>query len=188
MTSLLSLPRSEWDRTRGGHRPHSTTGVPSWSGRGRDRAPAASCRRRTACPTTAPCRPPGRRAGPPPASGPTQLLSVEQSRVTPCRDNICAWRYSGSESQNLLTTTCAISASVAMRPSVPGAKPEDPLRRRGDDHGALAGAAAIMGAAGNAHPQLGGRMSTCSVRSSSIACSAPPQQGQSRLATSTTTS
>ena len=49
---------------------------------------------------------------------PTQLLKVERSSVTPCRASICAWRYSGRLSQNLLTTTCAISASVAMPPSI----------------------------------------------------------------------
>jgi hypothetical protein len=36
----------------------------------------------------------------------------------PCRASICACRYSGSESANLLTTTCATSASVAMPPSI----------------------------------------------------------------------
>jgi hypothetical protein len=49
---------------------------------------------------------------------PTQLPSVERSRVMPWRASICDWRYSGRESQNLLTTTCTIMASVAMPPSI----------------------------------------------------------------------
>jgi hypothetical protein len=36
----------------------------------------------------------------------------------PWRSSICACRYSGSESQNLLTTTCVTNASVAMPPSI----------------------------------------------------------------------
>jgi hypothetical protein len=36
----------------------------------------------------------------------------------PWRPSICACRYSGSESQNLLTSTCAIIASVGMPPSI----------------------------------------------------------------------
>ena len=69
--------------------------------------------------------------------------------VMPWRASICDWRYSGRESQNLLTTTCTISASVAMPPSIgrSGAGP---------DHGALAGAAGIARTARDPHPQLCG--------------------------------
>ena len=42
-------------RTRVGHRPHSTRDARSWSVRGRDRAPAGWCRRRTPWARTAPC-------------------------------------------------------------------------------------------------------------------------------------
>ena len=48
---------------------------------------------------------------------PTQLARVERSKVTPCRHSICACRCSGSASANLLTTMCAINASVGMPPS-----------------------------------------------------------------------
>jgi hypothetical protein len=46
------------------------------------------------------------------------LLSVERSSVTPWRASICDCRYSGRPSQNLLTSTCATNASVAMPPSI----------------------------------------------------------------------
>jgi hypothetical protein len=49
---------------------------------------------------------------------PTQLLNVERSSVMPWRASICDCRYSGRLSQNLLTSTCATNASVAMPPSI----------------------------------------------------------------------
>jgi hypothetical protein len=52
-----------------------------------------------------------------------QLLNMDRSSVTPWRASICDWRYSGSPSQNLLTTTCTIRASVAMPPSRRGEHP-----------------------------------------------------------------
>src|SRR5205085_2300057 len=41
-----------------------------------------------------------------------------RSSAIPWRASICDCRYSGSESQNLLTTTCTINASVGMPPSM----------------------------------------------------------------------
>ena len=81
---------------------------------------------------------------------PTQLLSVERSSVTPWRASICDWRYSGRLSQNLLTSTCATSASVAMPPSIgrSGA---------GADHdSAFAGPAGVARTARDTDPQLRG--------------------------------
>jgi len=47
----------------------------------------------------------------------TQWLNVERSMITPCRASIWDCRYNGSESQNLLTSTCTTIASVGRPPS-----------------------------------------------------------------------
>jgi hypothetical protein len=46
---------------------------------------------------------------------PTQFASVERSSVMPWRASICACRYSGRESQNLLTTNRADHQDVERR-------------------------------------------------------------------------
>ena len=46
----------------------------------------------------------------------------------PCRASICDCRYSGRLSQNLLTTTCTINASVGMPPSIGRAGASAPPR------------------------------------------------------------
>src|SRR4051794_4325999 len=66
----------------------------------------------------------------------------------PWRSSICDCRYSGNETANLLTSTCAIIASVAMPPSI------RPFRRRGHHHGAFTGPAGVARTAGDAHPQV----------------------------------
>ena len=61
----------------------------------------------------------------PPIAGPgSQIIPgvASNNTITPTmlrceRASICACRYSGRESQNLLTTTCAMSASVGIPPS-----------------------------------------------------------------------
>ena len=137
-------------RPTAGHRPRSTTAVRSWSGRARDRAPAGWCRRRTAWRRQhrADHQVVQRRQPPAGAADPVaQRRAIQRDALARQHLRLPIQRQRVAELADQHMRHQRLGGHAAV---------DRPLRRRGDHHGALAGAAGVARTARDAHPQLRG--------------------------------